>query len=355
MINHSDDLCKQETIEIIDKFLNDFSHNDSFDKILKLKLQISRLYLSGVHTTEIRKCKILHQRHPFGSDEEKFLSQCLKPDCKKLYRIRDNSTPEGIIKMIQLRNICTYIIQKYPSPELIGFPYNSWTPNRLKKYICMYFGIKGKQINEKTINNILSSLYKSGKTKSKKEVVIESDSKCYYLYIKIHKFNKNLSQGTRKYNRLIYAALLQLSGTDFSYENQYKARLYFAHKKTRRYNHNPPFLYEILNQLLSDDEKNFKTIIYIEDSSLETFRNLSFHSLKALPKYRFILFDFESLQNITKGKKISGKNIDNNLKALESVKNLTQELNQICFSNPSEKTQFIDDMSKKIKAVCGDY
>lgn len=79
------------------------------------------------------------------------------------------------------------------------------------------------------------------------------------------------------------------------------SKLYFAHKRIRRYN--PPTLYKIVDQLLGD-EKNRAHTIYIENNSLATFRIASFHALKSVPTYKFILFDLKSCDNIKSVKTI---------------------------------------------------
>ncbi len=338
-----------ETEKTINKFSDEFS--DIISPDLKLKLRISKLYLSGLSTPKVKEN--LETQECSSESEQAILPSYLKPDCNKLYRIRNNSTQEGLIKLIKVKNICTYILQKYPSPDIVGFPYNVWTPCRLKKYICMLLNVSKKQINKKTISNVLSNIYhtKINEAKGNKPIgnrSIDIGEKRYYLYITISNMNSKECPGKRKYNRHIFAALLELINTNWVYRGKI-SKSYYAQKKTRLYY--TPDLYKILDKLLSNEKDS---TIYIENSSLNTFRNKSFHSLKSLPTYRFILFDFEHLQRIKNDTKISGKNIDNNLKALEKAKNLKQEVNQICFSNPSEKKQFIDNMSKKIKELCRD-
>lgn len=148
MNKYSDNLkVDNQLIESIDNFLINFSNIISFD--VNLKLRISKLYLSGLTTPQIRKQKLLTKEYPPKSEEAEILPSYLKPDCNKLYRIRNNSNPKGIIKMIKLKNLCTYILQKYPSPDLAGLPFDNWTDYRLKKYICLLFKVGQNQISEK--------------------------------------------------------------------------------------------------------------------------------------------------------------------------------------------------------------
>ncbi len=350
MNKYSDNLnVDSQLIESIDNFLINFSNNISFD--VSMKLRISKLYLSGLTTPQIRKQKLLTQKYPPKSKEAKILLLYLKPDCNKLYRIRNNSNPEGIIKMIGLQNLCTYILQKYPSPDLAGLPFDNWTHYRLKKYICLLFKVRQNQISEKTISNILSTIYKFNKNKTKDKLPIDISSKRYYLYIRVCKLKRDPYRGKRNYNRCIYAALFQLFDTDIIYTGRKMSKLYFVHKKIRRYN--PPTLYKIVDQLLGD-EKNSTHTIFIENNSLATFRIASFHALDSLPTYKFILFDFNSCDNVKSVKKLSGKNIDDSIKSLRKLMELKENLDQVPFSRTYQRNLFCRNVSKKITELCGD-
>lgn len=156
-------------------------------------------------------------------------------------------------------------------------------------------------------------------------------------------------RGKRNYNRCIYAALFQLFDTNLIYTGR-MSKLYFAHKKIKRYN--PPTLYKIVDQLLGD-EKNSTHTIYIENNSLATFRNASFHALKSLPTYKFVLFDFKSCDNVKSVKKLSGKNIDDSIKFLRKLMELKENLDQVPFSRTYQRNLFCRNISKKSQNYVG--
>lgn len=130
------------------------------------------------------------------------------------------------------------------------------------------------------------------------------------------------------------------------------SKLYFARKKTRR--HNPPTLYKILDQLLGNEKKSNSTI-YIENDSLATFRIASFHALESRPTYNFIFFKFNDISYIEKTQKHLKGIVSDDKIVLEKMKDLIQQLNEESFSYPSQKKDFLTNMSKKIKKFCGDY
>lgn len=363
MNKYSDNSRQLSTIGYIKKFSNDFSGLISFD--VKLKLEISKLYLSGLTTPEIKNKisklyssgrttpkiknqKLLHLKHPLSPKEKAILSLYLKPDCNKLYRIRKQSTPEGIIKMIKLKNICTYIIQKYPSPDLAGLPYDYWTPYRLKTYISLLFGVSKAQISEKTVSNNLSIIYNNKQYRTNGNLPPIISPTHYYLYIKIHKLQKKEYRGERKCNRFIYATLFQLIKKKFTYTGKTMSKLYYANGKATRYY--SPTLYDILGRLLQDGGESPKTTIYIEDNSLKKFRKRSFDSLEALPAYRFVLFDFGKIMNIQSVKKLD---VNDDIESLKKLTGLKQELDQISFSHPYGRNFFTGKYQKKLQIRVG--
>lgn len=273
----------------------------------------------------------------------KIISLYLKRDCKKLSRINNYNTNE---KLIKLNNLCTYIINKYPTPDLTGFPFDYWTPYRMQKYISFFFNVKINVIHKKTVSNILNNKITQ---QSMPITSNENRSERYYLYIKYDKLKKIKNNGVRQYNRHIFAMLINLN--DLKYTKL--SRVYYYDKNKKRPFFYIPNLYDILKQLLRNVDGS-NTTIYIKSNYLKNFKIRSFRSLSFIPEYRFIIFN--NIQKISSEKKLLQNMVEKNvlntdIETFKSIYKAEQELKDIHLKVRSKKKDFLDNIKKIFENV----
>lgn len=342
---------------VIQKFRTDFADTIPFQ--LYLKLYVLQYRLIGNTTSKIKNELVNLQKNFDKSSEEWFkIDLYLTKDCKKLNRIHTCNTAIELIKLIQMKTLCTCIIQKYPSPMLVGFPYEYWTASRLRKYICSYFSVKKKEVCQKTLANILNTQEIREISKypaSLKALENLNSANFYYLYLKFDKFKTHKTDtpnSSTKYNRHVFAALFELSGETFDFIDK-KHNMYFYNVKKK--SSSIPSLYEILNQFFKkpDRDNSKPTIIYINSQRLNIFKNRSYKRLTTLPEYG--LFFYDSINKKSLDELSNNSDVKRHSIAIADLKELATQLDAIPFKVPSEKKIFLGKMLEKIYEHCGDY
>lgn len=310
--------------DTISRFLEEFKSNIPIKAFFKLKVLL--LCLENLPPSYI-KTELDTFFNPNSDNYLNFYSNAaIKKECG-LYQRRNNTRiseiavyvnkkPWEIISLIQVKTFINTVLKQYPIPTMAGFPFEKWTYKRMHKYIRLYFNIPKKNFSEiiskRTIQN---SLY--GKTSILNDSVSEIWNKymqfsqysdLYYLYLKHDCFEISLpdknKKSNRKYNRIIFAALLKPSEQNEPLNIDYKCYLYNENSN------NYPNLNKILLSLMRKNEICCYPIIFIYNQEPFTkFRIKSYNSLDSYPKYHLFLindllkFKFDSENNYQKNNK----------------------------------------------------
>lgn len=350
MNQNATELTEESFFQLIDNFRNDFEDilksSEGFD--VDLKLFILQCHICNYSITEIKNELIeLNSDSPTPS-----IDSYLKKDCNKISRIFKVSTPNDLIYCIKIITLCKIIIHKYPYPMLAGFPFDGeWTPKYLRKYICLYFGVKRRTININSLENYFKTKDGINKAFLNEDICKNMNLKIfYYLYIRFGKLSSGEMTTSHKYNRYIYATLIEFCESFIgSHNGKNVFRLYRKNNNHINRKHKTTLnltLYDILNQLLKYNEPTNPTIICMDFNSIKNFKFRSYNSLKVLPPFIFL-----SLDKLTQHYTIMSKPLNE----IGKIKEMQADFNHITLDKVSDKRIYLSEMSKKIQEYCGDY
>lgn len=354
-MNQSTTISTNESFyQLIDNFRNDFEDillSEQYN--VDLKLYVLQCHICNYSTTEIKKELLDFKKENPLNWSIPIIDSYLKKDCNKISRISKYTTPNDLISCIQIMTLCKIIVHKYPLPMLAGFPFeNDWTTEYLKKYICLFFGVKRRTIKVNSLENYFKSPDWISKTFKNENIwKLLNFSKFYYLYIRFGKLSSNEMPEGHQYNRYVFATLIEFCDDQIGlYNDKHIFRLYRKNDEHFNRKHKTTLnitLYDILNRLLKYYDESIKSTIIINFDSIKNFKRKSFYSLKELPLY--ILCDTNLLNEIP-------SKYFNSPAVIDKIKEIQSGLDAITLKRVSDKPYYLSEMSKKIEEYCsGDY
>lgn len=180
-------------------------------------------------------------RHHDPNAIRRILELYLARDYNKITRLRKKNISEvkQLLPLIGYKNFIPIVLQKYPYPVMVGFPFNEWTSKRMHKYLRLYFHI-GKENREDYMPSIDQISYELNcitnesnilKSYSLSNVIAqyksnESSKNVYFLYTenKLYKISEtdiNEKKISRRYNATFICCLLNLTDKLKSSERVY--------------------------------------------------------------------------------------------------------------------------------------
>lgn len=360
--------------DFVYEILSDFARQ--IDSELYLKLQTYICLLDGFTPKKIKKQlseeiqnynKLKKNYSRIDRDSlEKCFSTYLPKDNNKIIRIKKlltEYTPKNqIVKLLSKQKLVAIIISKYPYPFLVGFPFEEWTPLRLKKYITLYFSPLGsermKTLNINTLKNILrkerlhtqekalkssnKAQYLTGKLEyTFLELLDVTNTQFFYIYLKLLKYTP-ISKGTnvrkeRKYNRTFFYTALHFVNNEcvrcvpICYIS-FRAPTYYIDVDSLLTQ-----LYEKINEFFASDPTDRMIFLINNKSPFTTYKMKSYNHLKVkdnscLPKYQYLLFDsFSQISEVLSyvNDKSQSKAIRQLKKSFDVAVDLTQKLDDL--------------------------
>lgn len=170
-------------------------------------------------------------KHHDRTSIKKILELHLAPDHNKIDRLKKKnySIAGSLLPCIKYQNFILALLQKYPYPVMVGFPFNEWTPKRIRKFLRLYFRIDKDSCKKllPSMEQIESELHRLDnelniiKQPTLSDIITqyrsnESYKHIYFLYTE-NKFysiadtDKTKKKKSRRYNATFFCCLLNLT------------------------------------------------------------------------------------------------------------------------------------------------
>jgi hypothetical protein len=311
-----------ELIQLVKKFMKEYDDYLEFDTYVKLWVLIwGRMKYQPKKIKQRLENHILPQISN-GKNRSGTIAPYMRKDNKKISRIISHNKIQKLPYLIGIDNLVRMIIEKYPSPELTGFPYIKWTAELLHKYICLYFSINSNKknlvANIPSITTLKSSLNKIKNNKKINDLDLllqyyiskAEEIDFYYIYMKNHKYpvlNSDKQRSAKKlhYNSTYISSIFWLGRSSLvPYTDRILCTTYNSKNESIVLDYIFDFYYTLSH---SDKFSHGKNPVFIIDTQSELCKDLLidyFQGLTIIPPYQFIIINkkdaiMDSLDNLS--------------------------------------------------------
>lgn len=270
----------------LDKFFEDFSNAIEAD--VRIKLMISKYLQEGYKNREIIE-KLREEKLIDNSDKldsiKKIVSRIKKEKYTYIHQLPALIKTKVLVKMI---------IDKFPEPSHIGFPFEYWDAERMIDFIFYYFEFPGSyesdaKLKYDTIQKYINSFHHTTSSKIK-----EIDTMYYITFIKKKYINIPYDHlGNKQYTHLYYGAIFSIKDDTFIKEKE----IYTSVVENSNYiNSFKPFISVLLKDLQIDSA--LKPVIFIRN--FDTYEEVIFRKNEDFHVYfKFHWYRSENLGEIS--------------------------------------------------------